>query len=375
MACMELRTIIQPATQFMHDPMHCLFVGGVFNVVVYTLLEALFQGGTRGIYKALQTFLDGWRWPKSAGWDQALKDVLSAERIKSSRTAKTFKCSGSEALALYPVIAYFVLIMDFATDFPNLSSAYLAFAALADTMQEVAYGGVSEARLRTACESFENAFVAAGLIDFFVPKFHWLVHFPRHLRRHGWIPSCWVLERKHKDAKRYAGMAHNMTSYARSLLCDALCHNINVCTAPGAFQLSTNLLNARRASRRSTEFVMRLFGFSPTDIDADDVHTAPSARYGVRGTVHVSDVILVRNTESRSFAGRVSLIAAIRGEPFIVISAWDFIDADNVHRRWSRWTTHDDNFHAAPLEDVMCTCTHKLYDDGRAVVLEPFHTR
>ena len=40
-------------------------------------------------------------------------------------------------------------------------------------------------------------------------KFHEMMHFPAFLRTWSYIPNCFVLERKHKHAKRFANEVRN----------------------------------------------------------------------------------------------------------------------------------------------------------------------
>ena len=378
LACQPLRyKVVRPRDQFCHDPAHCIFVGGAFGLTMFMILETMFKNGVPGIYTAVYRFLDGWSWPASAGWDKTIKDVFMPERIKSSRKARTIKCSGSDALALYPLLLNFLKLMNLATDFPNEYTVCLAFVSMCDLFMEIAYGGITADMLRSSIDTYLRAFIQAGWHDFMIPKLHWLIHFPCHLLRYGWLPACWVLERKHKEAKRYAAMAHNLTSYSSSLLCDAICHNIEHASRASSFKINAGLVDARKASKRVYQFVQLLFKFdADTPVGPDDVFVAQSARYGTRGTVHVGDVILVRSAVPPGYqAAEVRVISTIYAEAFVVISEWTFVDRDEELRRWSRWDTTDSRFSSVPLDDIICPCTFKLYSDKLAVVIHPYHVR
>ena len=60
---MHLDAIIQPASQFMHDWMHGLFSGGVFNLVLNLLLCTLEDNGMTQLYPMLQEYVSHWTWP------------------------------------------------------------------------------------------------------------------------------------------------------------------------------------------------------------------------------------------------------------------------------------------------------------------------
>ena len=375
MAHVPLRyRVLRPREQFCHDVAHCVFVGGAFGLTLFLVLETIFKGGVSGVYKAVYSFLDGWSWPQAAGWDTSIKEVFAPERVKSSREARTIKCSGGDALSLYSVLGCFIRLMNFADEWPAECAVCFAFVIMCDLFLEAASGGVTPAMLRDSIDTFLRAFVAAGWSDFMIPKLHWLVHFPDHLDQFSWLVSCWVLERKHKEAKRYAAMAHNMTSYASSLLCDAICHNLHYGMKASSFNLHAGLLDAHTASRRTYEFLRLLFDFPPNTARPNEVFASTSARFGTRGTVHVGDVILIRDAV-RPLAAEVRVLASIHDSVFAVVSEWSFVDADDTFRRWSRWSTADSEFSAVALPDILCTCARKMYSGGIALVLHPYHVR
>lgn len=71
----QLRAIVKPIESYTHDPQHTLWVGGVWQTLVYLLFETMWIGGCKGIYDALRTFLAGFHWPKNSGWDASLCEV------------------------------------------------------------------------------------------------------------------------------------------------------------------------------------------------------------------------------------------------------------------------------------------------------------
>ena len=348
------------------------FSAGVFGVVWYAILESLYQSGISGVYKTAHAFLHDWSWPKAHGWDAAIKDVLAPERVKASREAKRLKCSAGESLSLYPVLFNFVVRMDFGSEYPLLLAVALSFTTMTDLVMEVSQGTVSKEQLRTAVRRFLEAFVAAGFIEYMVSKFHWLVHFPITLERLECSVMCFALERKHKEAKRYAADHCNMTSYGRSLMLDAVMHNL-VKAGGDDFNFARRLLAPRRPTKRVFAFMHHVFEFNGGEVAPNDVSVALSAVYGRRGKFHVDDVVLVRDGPSYT-AVQVRLIASIHGEEFFVASPWTLESRDPRLNSWSRWKRHS-NFTAFSLEDVVAPCTHKAYSDGHAVVLHPYHVR
>ena len=83
-----------------------------------------------------------------------------------------------------------------------------ALSRLADVVDIIVSSGADVAAqtvaLRDSVAGFLDACVAAGWGDYMTPKFHWLIHLPRHLARWGCLLSCFVHERKHRMVKRYS---------------------------------------------------------------------------------------------------------------------------------------------------------------------------
>eukprot|EP00971_Amphidinium_carterae_P268194 5320955-Amphidinium_carterae.1 len=93
-------------------------------------------------------------------------------------------------------------------------------------------GGVTPNRLRDAIEQYIKTFKQLFGEDRIIPKLHYLMHLPVFLNRWGCLPNCFVLERKHKQPKRYAQVVSNtakayestvlreVTSRHMTVLCD-----------------------------------------------------------------------------------------------------------------------------------------------------------
>ena len=76
--------------------------------------------------------------------------------------------------------------------------------------------------LRHRTDALLQACRDAGWSGSMIPKFHWMVHYSHHLKRHGCLPTCWVHERKHKVLKRYASdiMIKDLLTYSKSVIAE-----------------------------------------------------------------------------------------------------------------------------------------------------------
>jgi hypothetical protein len=92
---LELDDVIAPASQFMHDWMHCIFVSGVWNHVMDLLLESLKEAGIARPYDLFYNYIKQWHWPGRLKMNKVF-EVFAHKRREGNRKAKYFKCSASE---------------------------------------------------------------------------------------------------------------------------------------------------------------------------------------------------------------------------------------------------------------------------------------
>ena len=117
-----------------------------------------------------------WTWPSRVA-APTLKNVFSPKRVASSRKAKQLKCTVSEGLSLYPVLA--VLLQAVFVPAKMCIPACRAFIALADVLDllvAVPLGVVSVEQLRLGIRDFLESMAGADWREFLHPKFHCLVH-------------------------------------------------------------------------------------------------------------------------------------------------------------------------------------------------------
>jgi hypothetical protein len=215
----ELDDILNPAEQFMHDWMHCLFVSGVWNITLNLALRAIHFAGVTDAYSIAFSFLESWRWPVRLR-QRKLHEIFAPPRQSSNNDAKKFKCSASEAFSTYNAIRFFFAL------FPDVCfleiKAYNVLCHLIDCYTCVLRGTVTPKELLNRTHAFLESFSDAYGLELMTPKFHWLLHFPMYLRRFGTLVSCFVHERKHKMVKRYCNDMRNTSSFEWSVLAEAM---------------------------------------------------------------------------------------------------------------------------------------------------------
>ena len=192
---------LQPVSQFVHDWMHCFLVTGIFQTLMHLTLQTLAGALNTDIYSSIATCVGLWKLPAARSSDVA--SFFSKKRQKSNNLAKSFKFTASEALALGPIFAYYLVIFIVPLDvYSQQCLCMLALVDLIEMIQLVPLNLISVGTLQQACEKFVGLCLKAGYKKHMHTKFHWVLHFPQHLQKHKILPSCFVQERKHKMIKR-----------------------------------------------------------------------------------------------------------------------------------------------------------------------------
>ena len=95
----SLDDIVDPCKIFIHDWMHGLFVGGVWNIVLYLFLEMLIDDGVKDIYTHFSNFIAGWSWPGRINGAH-LHEIFEENRKDKHRAAKRIKSQASDMLSM-----------------------------------------------------------------------------------------------------------------------------------------------------------------------------------------------------------------------------------------------------------------------------------
>ena len=84
-----LDDVVNPVSQFAHDPMHTFFVHGVWNACMYLMLMALVHDGVENPTNQFMTYIVLWTLPRRLGSNiSTLADVFSKARWASAKKAK-----------------------------------------------------------------------------------------------------------------------------------------------------------------------------------------------------------------------------------------------------------------------------------------------
>ncbi len=176
-----LDEFVDPIEIFIHDWMHGLFVGGVWNITLYLFLEVLIKAGKTAIYTAFASFIAGWKWPGRIHGDH-LHEIFEGQRQDKHRAAKQIKAQASDMLSIVGVTKLFifnvVMKLNLDLDCQPHCNALLALIRLIELIVALPrVTSITPPMLRTSAEAFLEKFATAWGFEWMTPKFHWLLHF------------------------------------------------------------------------------------------------------------------------------------------------------------------------------------------------------
>ena len=235
-----LRQWVRPISMVAYDPMHVFLVSGVWHREMTLLLGRLADDGFK------QSMLHDWTmafiWPDIHGGASCSARLVFKKKKESDQE---FKCTSSDALAVYPVVRSFLHhTVQTPTDELHLAiKSYYSLCEILDSLKLTATGAIDAKDFQDKVESHLRNFVAPclhvlfehGCImcrlnaasfvfllscqacygeSHFLPKHHFALHLGWQLQKHGLLCTCFVHEWRHKIMKRplyFAGVLLNAT--------------------------------------------------------------------------------------------------------------------------------------------------------------------
>ena len=306
--------VIKPASQLMHDWMHGLFSNGVFNTVLQLLLNSLEGDGLSDLYPMLAGFVQQWNLPMRIG-ERNLGGVFETNRRKGNRDAGAFRAQASEGLSLYPLLTFWVesMLLPRGVATPACQ-AFVAFANVADCCKAALREENHHVEMRLSIHAFLAAFQTAFSMDDMSPKFHWMLHYARELRHHGFLLSCFVHERKHKTIRRYATPTLHTPDYERTVIREVVSHTIRVLEADDALDCQIGLVAPRAPPKRLRRTLFEMFG--------PEVLVASECRFSAFETCRVKDFVFIRAPAGGMFVGEVWVHVQYDDQLLTIVSSY-----------------------------------------------------
>jgi hypothetical protein len=205
----QMSRLMDPVSSVCYDWMHIFYVSGIFNVHVGCMMQGLKPH--RITYSVLDVYLKKWRWPMQIG-PRSGQDACSEKRAKASWDDGTFKAQASEGRSVLIVLAHFVSRIVVPSAFDTVRAHGACFMLLVELLiliEKVGRGTTTPDALQHATSTYLAAYRNLYADENMTIKFHYCMHLPDFLRRWGFLPNCFALERKHRVPKRFANQVTN----------------------------------------------------------------------------------------------------------------------------------------------------------------------
>ena len=349
--------VLEPVTQYVHDPMHCLLANGVMNIVLWLLLAALMP--FMNIWSILCSYVTHWNFPKHVKMDH-LSDIFSEPRARSCLKAKKFKAMASELLSVYVILAFFFqsLLLQGSVQCEAEITAFLAFCDVMDMFQIIPLGLISPDMLKAAIETFLQACVQAGWADYMIPKFHWLLHMPGHLRKFFCIPTCFALERKHRLIKRFAATVRRTQVLMTSVYKNVLNHELSRLREPDVFKTGVFLKGKSAPSKKVLKYLSELVG---VNLNKDEVFVSSVAHLQPAGWSTKGDIVLLKSdTRLQQWcAAQLWLHVELPGQPLMSLVSQYSLREYKTNLYAAIWDVQD-NPMIVYTTDLLCSLVYKV---------------
>ena len=331
------RSLAEPTQHLVFDYMHIYFVSGVFNVHVGQMMWALHPHGIT--YDMLDKYLALWTWPKHVSTGTG-SDACCSKRSRGSWESGVFKVTASEGLSLAPVLAHFLrqgILSSTNEDAKQHAACYILLAKVIELLRATARGGVSPSTLQKAIEAHLRTFRNLYGADCMIVKHHFALHLPMFLQKLGFLPSCFVHERKHKVAKRYGNQITNLSSnWEKSVLREVTSHHIAALTIDCGHHFGDGvaLVHPAVPSSKFTQALIEQLQISGLECTFS---TALCAKINKHERCWKGDVVEV---SSGNFVGEVKWHLAVKTPQETIylscVSKWHKVSHGNGFSKWRR---------------------------------------
>lgn len=310
---LSLHTHVNVASQTMFDWSHTYLVGGLLDEEVGACMKALIKLKSPTSYKVVGEFVAKFTWPsRIAPNHNKLFDVAAG---RSHYNAGAFNSTASEMLSLTPVLALYFSAVALPQGFgsPYVTSI-IACIDCVELLQLVKNGIVDPDQLKAAIIRHLELFKAAYGDASIRPKHHYALHLWRMLQHFGTLLSCLVLERFHRQPKKYAMQRHNTTSYEIGLI-----EEMTICKLVDLQRhwMALGLVSEAAPRGKILDCLRDLYS---AEIDSIKVSRRLQT---LRGLVTVDDVVFFRDVHAHLCCGEVLLHFTRADETYSIVSVWE----------------------------------------------------
>ena len=298
------------------DWFHTFAQTGIFNYTVFYLFTYL---------RVAKPHIDWWdkaracaekfTWPRSC---PKCAHLIDKENLSTDNCY--FKCSGSEALSLYPVVAYFIQKGRPAGICDLQANSFIALCDLLDLLVHSREGIVSAMTLKQATTRWASSHKAAYGSIGWVFKMHVPFHIAEQLALHNVLISLFTHERRHKLPKKYIHDRRPSPAFERGLIEEVTLQHIHDMKQPWSHDFEV--------PRQPTQAMINIVhAFNPRGQKLQ-VFTKGALVYGM--TVHAGDCVAMLHNNIHKM-GELWFLASIDVDGIVqylaCVSEWRPLDA------------------------------------------------
>jgi hypothetical protein len=278
-----------------------------------------------------------------------------------------FKCTASEGLSLIAVLAHFVnnTLLECEDDRARHGAAFLLLVEVVELLEVSARCAVALGRISTAISTYLNTFKSLYGTEPLIEKHHMALHLLEMLP--GYLPNCFVLERKHKHPKRFSQSVMNTScNWDASVLRECTSRHIAVLssTASVHFAVETCLVNPHKCNRKLACAMATIFGSSFS------FECSREARINEHEHVSKGDVVMVRTANGAAVGKVHAHVGATCVQGTLIFSLIETWELQSSSIRSSCWKQNS-HTKLVNTSDIMYACVWSPGPDFTATVLHP----
>ena len=219
-------------------------------------------------------------------------------------------CQASEGLSSTPVLANYLEQGALRHANPEVREHAECFLKLVEVIELIlnsARYDVPGGRVDAACKRYLEQYRALYTEECMQPKFHELLHFGRFLLQFGWVPNCFVLERKHKGPKRFGGdNPRSNSNYSSMVMREVTARHLAVLQDEASvhFRRDAALIGPVRPTKQQQQLLAAEFGAGA------QCRCSQTARINEWEKIARQDVV-VYDWGRRVAVGRVGLLGSV----------------------------------------------------------------
>ena len=341
---------IPVVSTLMYDWMHLYCVSGIWNVETGLLVERLASSGIsqKDLHLELQAFV----WPS---WISSKS--MTGKNIFAKKQTGDISCSASEALSVFQVLRFILCQKHRSNELDGMLPAFRSYMDLCrvlDVLQDLKRGTTPAAVLQDVILRHLRSFQNAYGVDRWRPKHHYTLHLARMYSRHQGLIPCYVHERKHREAKRYATANTNTwLGFEKSIIRDMLRTQLVDLDGKSSEPVE-GLVNPSDATFQMEAILRSATGLFGSVKVAKEAMFAPGARCSS------GDTVLLK-VDGTMHVGKVQVHANVSGRDFSCVEMWRPM-GQNMFEPLK-------GIKVLPLTCIQDACVHTVQGGGRIAVV------